>query len=257
MKSTHTPLVIANWKMNPATVKAAVQLYKDTQKEVARVTDVDTVIAPPGVYLGALMSASKSKKHVLGAQNVYFEKLGAYTGEVGMSMLKSMDVMTVILGHSERRARGESNEDVGRKVAAVLKEGGTAIICVGETERDAQGQYLGVVEAQLKAALTGVQKPKLSHVVIAYEPVWAIGTGNTATAHDAHEMKLFIQKILSDLFGRKSLEKVRIIYGGSVNKHNAKELLADGEVDGFLVGGASLRAKDFGDIVKAAHAYAS
>ncbi|NCN52586.1 triose-phosphate isomerase [Candidatus Parcubacteria bacterium] len=257
MKATHTPLVIANWKMNPGTLAGATRLFKETQTAVSRSTGVTVVVAPPAVYLAECARRLKSKKLLLGAQNVYFEKLGAYTGEIGMSMLKSMHALHVILGHSERRARGETSEQVAQKLQAVLKDGGTAIVCVGERERDSHGQYLGTVEEQVRKSLSGLSKNKLGNVVIAYEPVWAIGTGNTATPEDAHEMKLFIQKVLSDMFGRVALARVRIIYGGSVTKQNADALLKDGEVDGFLVGGASLRASEFAQIVKAAQAYGS
>lgn len=255
MKQSHTPLIIGNWKMNPGTLTAALTLFTDTQKAVARLSHVDVVAAPPVVYLSAIARLHKGKKLAIGAQDVYFEKLGAYTGEVGMSMLKSVGVSYVIVGHSEMRARGESDVDVARKVGVVLKEGAVAVLCVGESSRDANGQYLGVVESQIKSALKDIPKSKLGNLVIAYEPVWAIGTGTTPSAHDIHEMKLFIQKIVSDLFGRSTLARVRVLYGGSVTKHNAVSFFEEGEVDGFLVGGASLRASEFTDIVKIAHTY--
>ena len=170
-------------------------------------------------------------------------------------MLKSVGVRYVIVGHSERRARGENNEEIGLDLKSVLKSKVNAILCVGETERDKQGNYFTAVEAQLRAALADVDKKELSNLSIAYEPVWAIGTGDTATPEDAYEMKLFIQKLLVDRFGRTAAEKIRILYGGSVNRTNAETLLTDGKVDGFLVGGASLKATDFGFIIDTARTY--
>lgn len=255
MKRTHTPLVIGNWKMNPQSITAARTLFRDVQKDVSRLRNVDVGIAPPAVYLAEFQKLAKGKRISLAAQNVFWEKLGARTGEIGVSMLKSVDVTKVIIGHSERRALGETDEGVNKKVLQVLKAGLIAVVCVGEKERDNHGHYLTFVEKQLQRALSGIPKAKLPHVVIAYEPVWAIGTGDTATPEDAHEMKLFIQKVLSTLFGRVAVSKVRILYGGSVDAKNAEALLHEGAVDGFLVGGASLRASEFSAIVKTASEY--
>jgi triosephosphate isomerase len=171
-------------------------------------------------------------------------------------MVKSVGVEYVIVGHSERRARGETDEDIYKDVQIITANKLTAVVCVGEKVRDTQGNYFSVVEAQVRAALRDLNPAALRYVVIAYEPVWAIGTGNTATAHDAHEMKLFIQKLLTDRFSRAAAATVRIIYGGSVNKKNAAELLSIGEVDGFLIGGASLRAAEFVHIINTAETYA-
>jgi triosephosphate isomerase len=187
----------------------------------------------------------------IGAQNVHPESLGAFTGEVSIPMLKSLDVSHVIIGHSERRKAGETDNEVNAKMMSVIKAGLTAIVCIGETKRDHGAQYLGYIEAQIRTACAGLSRAKLGYLVIAYEPVWAIGTGNTATPGDVHEMKLFIEKTLTDLYGRNYAQKVRVLYGGSVNPKNAGELMRDGMVDGFLVGGASLSAKDFSDIISA------
>jgi triosephosphate isomerase (TIM) len=209
------------------------------------------------VFLAELRPFATGKRTRLAAQDTFYERLGARTGEISPSMLKNMGVKYVIIGHSERRALGETDEVVQKKVAATLREELIAIVCVGEEKRDTHGNYLTHVEKQLRAALKGVPKAKLQNIVIAYEPVWAIGTGNNATPEDAHEMKLFIQKILSDLYGRNALAKIRILYGGSVTKGNAEELLNKGAVDGFLVGGASLRASEFATIAKIASSRSS
>jgi len=238
--------------MNPKTMKMAEKLCRDVQTRASKTRGVDVVIAPPAVYLGELGKLIKGKKVALGAQDVFFESGGAHTGEISASMLRSVGATYIITGHSERRARGEDDEEVYKDTEAVLKSGATAIVCVGERERDTHGDYLSLVEKQVRTALQGVAKTKLSKVVIAYEPIWAIGTGNTATPQDAHEMKLFIQKVLSDVYGRIALSKVRVLYGGSVNAKNAEALMTEGVVDGFLVGGASLRAAEFASIIKTA-----
>ena len=208
--------------------------------------------APPAIYIPVVAATlGGGAAFRLGAQNVHAEKLGSHTGEVSLSMLMDYEVCYIIVGHSERRSAGETEVDVQKKVAAVIKSGLTAILCVGEAKRDHGAQYLGEIERQIRTACAGLSRAKLGELVIAYEPVWAIGTGNTATPDDVHEMKLFIEKTLTDLYGRNYAQKVRILYGGSVNPKNAAELMRDGMVDGFLVGGASLSAKEFSGIVKA------
>lgn len=244
--------------MNPPTIGQARKLFlgvRDRMPSSAKQHSV-AVIAPPHPFISEMERLSPSKRIVLGAQDVYFETSGAHTGEVSLPMVKSVGVEYVIVGHSERRARGETDEEIYKDVQVVLANKITAIICVGEKMRDTQGNYFSVVEAQLRAALRDVAVKSLKYVVIAYEPIWAIGTGTTATAEDAHEMRLFIQKILTDLFDRSAAKSVRVLYGGSVNKKNAAALLRVGEVDGFLVGGASLRAAEFVSIITIAEAYA-
>jgi triosephosphate isomerase len=208
------------------------------------------VLAPPFPYLEAVARTRSGKtSYLLGAQDVHWEKLGAYTGEVSLPMLKSFGVEYVVVGHSERRAEGETDEVINKKVLAVIKEELVAVLCVGERERDHAGHYLGLIENQIRSACAGLSKSKLNKLVIAYEPVWAIGTGDTATPENVHEMKIFIEKVLTDLYGRTFAGKVRIIYGGSVGAKNTALLMSEGMVDGFLVGGASLRASEFCEIV--------
>ncbi len=251
MKIGIPPLVIGNWKMNPQTKTLSVKLAERLKKDLLQVTGVEVVVAPPFVYLDSV-SASKnsSKAFGMGAQDVHHAKLGAFTGEVSLSMLQSFGVTHVIIGHSERRRAGESDEAVNQKITAVLKAGLTGVVCVGEEKRDHGAHYLSFIEIQIRKALVKVPRAKLGQVVIAYEPIWAIGTGDTATVEDVHEMKLFIEKTLSDLYGRNFAQKVRILYGGSVNGKNAHELFTQGMVDGFLVGGASLHADEFTQIAK-------
>lgn len=252
MKKTFLPLVVGNWKMNPLTAEMATRLAGEIKKTVARTEGVEVVIAPPTLYLLLVRALRNGKKpFALGAQNAHYEKLGAHTGEVSLPMLASVDVSHVILGHSERRADGETDAAVNTKLHAAIKANMTAIVCVGERVRDHAAHYLGDIEKQIRTALAGVSKSKLDQVVIAYEPVWAIGTGNNATPEDVHEMKIFIEKALTDMYGRTIAQRVRILYGGSVNAKNAELLIRQGQVDGFLVGGASLHADEFKSIIKA------
>lgn len=253
MNQKHRPLIVGNWKMNPATVSAAKTLFADTGKALGRKKyDVDIVAAPPFPFISDMQRLPAHKQIKLAAQDVFSEPAGSYTGEVSLSMLKSVGVTYTINGHSERRKLGETDEDVYKDVQASIKSGVVTLVCVGEKKRDSNGNYFNIVEQQIHSAVRDIPKSKLKRLVIAYEPVWAIGTGMIPTAEDILEMKLFIQKVLSDHFGRPASNTVRILYGGSVNKKNAEEILSQGGVDGFLIGGASLRGKEFADIVKIA-----
>lgn len=255
-KKRHSPLVVGNWKMNPDTVGQAKQLFLAVRKHVSR-KELHTyvAVAPPTPYLSELERLSPSQRVKLVAQDMFYEKSGAYTGEVSLSMLRSVGATGVIIGHSERRELGDGHEEIRQNVESALKAGLTVILCVGEKKRDTHGNYFSLIEEQLTSALKNVPKAKLPQLVIAYEPIWAIGTGDTATPGDVQEMKLFITKVLVDRFGRTAAGKIRIMYGGSVNPKNAEELISVGGIDGFLVGGASLRADDFVAIIKIVEAY--
>lgn len=187
----------------------------------------------------------------LGAQTMHQAAHGAQTGESGTGMLVSAGVSFVILGHSERRVLGETDVLVGIKTLAALKSKLTPVICIGERERDSQGNFYTYIEAQIKSALSEVPKTRFKDVVIAYEPIWAIGTGLTANVDDVYEMKLFIHKVLSKQFDRAAANQVRIIYGGSVSADNATQLYVGAAVNGFLVGGASLKPAEFTKIIAA------
>ncbi len=257
MKKRFKPLIVANWKMNPATLARAEKIWVDVQKGlVGRKGQSDVAIAPPLPFIIDLKEMAGPQKIEFVSQDVSFHEEGPHTGEVSVSQLRSFGVKCSIVGHSERRAEGETDKVVNTKVLALHRVKSTAIICVGERSRDSAGDYFNVVEGQLIAALAGVKVEDLSRVIVAYEPVWAIGTGKNANASQVEEMKLFIQKVLSDIYPREKASVVRIIYGGSVNEDNAEELLKVGTVDGFLVGGASLDAKEFVSIIKIADAYA-
>jgi triosephosphate isomerase len=251
-------IVVANWKMNPETQKEATILFLEIKKEASRRKRVKTVIAAPSVYLAALSTLMTGARPALGAQDVCGEKDGTHTGEISASMLASVGVSHVIVGHSERRALGETDDMVSRKVSAAITEGLMVILCIGEFKRDTTGQYLNVVEAQLRAACAHLPRVSLKLLMIAYEPVWAIssgdGKGQTATPDDVHSMTIFIRRILTSMYTRPSAERVPILYGGSVNEENASVLIEEGMVDGFLVGGVSLKPHAFASILSAANA---
>ena len=249
MKHTHA-LVIGNWKLNPGTNVEAKTLFADIRKKIPKDNTATVVVAPPFLFIPEL-AKTVNEKVLLGAQDVFYEERGALTGEIGAGMLASFGVSHIIIGHSERRHLGETDDQVSKKIHAVLKRRLTPVVCIGERTRDNQGQFFNAIAAQIKALTQGLTAMQLQKVVIAYEPIWAIGTGATATAENVKEMQLFIVSTLTKLFDRKVAEKVRLVYGGSVKASNAKELYEQGGMNGFLVGGASLRAAEFIAIIKA------
>lgn len=244
-------IIIGNWKMNPVFLKDAEKLFADIIKSISRIKRTDVVICPPLVYLGKLTKIRTSKIK-LGAQDAFYEEKGAFTGEISSEMLYNMGVKYVILGHSERRALGETNMLVNRKIKATLSSGLVPVLCVGESARDENHGYFNLVKTQLEECLDGVKKTFISKIIVAYEPVWAISTTinrRDATSGDSREMAIFIHKILSDKFGSEAVN-ARIIYGGSVNEKDAEEFLRNGGVDGLLPGHASLDVSKFAEIVK-------
>ncbi|HZL14100.1 MAG TPA: triose-phosphate isomerase [Verrucomicrobiae bacterium] len=245
-------IIAGNWKMNK-TVAEALALVADLTRELASVKVVDIVVCPP---FTALQSVSKAiletKNFKLGAQNMSENNFGAFTGEICAGMLKEFSVRYVILGHSERRQfQKESDALVAKKAAAVHAASLKPIVCVGETlaEREA-GKTEKVLETQVIGSLAGLTGELMLETIIAYEPVWAIGTGKTATTQQAQDAHAFIRSLLAKIFGEAVAKKVRIQYGGSVKPNNAKELMSQPDVDGALVGGASLEARSFADIIK-------
>jgi triosephosphate isomerase len=244
-------IIIGNWKMNPLTLKEAEKLFSIVAKNVARTKKTEIVICPPFVYLAELAQIRTSKIK-LGAQDAFWGDTGAFTGEVSVDMLYEMGARYVILGHSERRALGESNGQVNKKIKGALASGLRPILCVGESERDHNHGYFSLVKNQLEECLVGVSKSSMAKIVIAYEPIWAISSTperRDATSDDSREMVIFIRKILSDRFGREA-NGTRILYGGSVNEKDAEDFLENGGVDGLLAGRASLNAKKFTEIIK-------
>lgn len=243
--------VVANWKLNPETLAEAKRLFAGIKKAASGLEHVTTVVCPPAVYLAELKKGYRGKKVALGAQDVFFERMGSYTGETSPAMVANIGATYAIIGHSERRANGETDADVRKKVAAATAEKLTAIVCIGESERDEQGAYLSFIREQLRTGLADVSERASKRIIIAYEPIWAIGkTGDDAIQpSDLHETVLFIRKILNEQFEKKTAFSIPILYGGSVERENAGVLFEQGEVDGHLVGHASLDPEEFRDIL--------
>lgn len=257
---TRRPLIAGNWKMNN-TIGEAVVLSQEISNEFERdwADTVDVAVCPPYVDLKPVKTVFEfdRTKIAVGAQNVYWEEKGAYTGEVSVGMLKEIGCEYCIVGHSERRGLfGETNEDVNNKVKALLSEEFNVIkpiICVGESlaVRD-EGTYINFVEAEIRAAFAGISSDEAKDCVVAYEPIWAIGTGRTATPEQAEEVCAAIRATVKDLYGDDIADGMRILYGGSMNEGNADLLLSQQNIDGGLIGGASLKASSFVQIIKAA-----
>lgn len=245
------PLVVGNWKLNPVTHKAAETLAAEVVKLHKKNETPYVGVAPTTLHLQAVSKKTAKSSVMCGAQNVSPYTSGAHTGLQSVKQLKDVGVSFVIVGHSERRAEGITDNDVSERVGAILTGKLTPIVCVGEANRDKNGDFFKFVEGQIKSFAKQLTPAQLKKVVIAYEPIWAIGTGKTATADDVKEMQLFIEKVLTKLHDRKTAQAVRLLYGGSVKPHNAKELHDIGGMNGFLVGGASLTAADFIAITKA------
>ena len=248
-------LIAGNWKMNKTSADG-VTLTREIVTAVGKQSDVDVVVCPPFPAIESAGKALEGSNVKLGAQNMHFEASGAFTGEISAPMLRAIFATHVILGHSERRTLfGETDELVNRKVLSALKNQLRPIFCVGETlaERES-GSTLKVVQTQMERGLEGVNKDQAASVVVAYEPVWAIGTGKVATTEQAQEVHAFIRGLLTKLFTEPVAQKVRILYGGSMKPANAPELLAQKDIDGGLIGGASLEARSFVELVNAAAA---
>ncbi|WP_282190638.1 triose-phosphate isomerase [Adlercreutzia caecimuris] len=250
-------LIAGNWKMNE-TVPEAVVLAQEISNLMERdwLEMVDVAVCPPFVDLKPVKTVLEFDRVdiALGAQNVYWEPAGAFTGEISIPMIKEIGCAFCIVGHSERRNLfGETNEDVNRKARALIEAGIAPIVCVGESlaVRD-EGAYLDYVTAQVRAAFAGIDGDDARTTVVAYEPVWAIGTGRTATPEQAEEVCAAIRACLADLYDEATAADMRILYGGSMNEGNAALLLAEADIDGGLIGGAALKAGSFIEIVKAA-----
>ncbi len=221
--------------MNPKTLKEAFSLLDATKKSILR-KKITGIVAPPSVFL-ADIARKKGTLHVA-AQSIHTEESGSHTGDVAAAQVSSVGADHVLIGHAERRALGETNEEVGKKVVAALASHLAPIICVGENARDGQGHYLETIRIQLEAALCDVSKTKAKHLVIAYEPVWAIGAAKPMSTHEMHEMTIYIRKFLFSKFGKTGMS-MPILYGGSIDGTSARDMMHHGEVDGLLVGRAS------------------
>ncbi len=245
-------IIIGNWKMAPATRKEAKVIFSAIKKTASSLRNVQTVICSPFIYINELKKITSGHRFVVGAQDSFWGEEQANTGEVSSIMLKNLGVQYVILGHSERRALGENDEIVSKKVNICLKEGFTVILCIGESQRDEHGEYTKFIKNEITASLVGVKKKDIKNIIVAYEPIWAIGkkAKHVAQPEDSLEISILIKKILTDMFGKDIAMKTPILYGGSVNPKNTESFLTDGGVDGLLVGRASLDAKKFGEILQ-------
>jgi triosephosphate isomerase (TIM) len=248
-------LIAGNWKMNKTSADA-VPLVRDIVAGSAKNPNVEVIVCPPFTALESVARALEGSVVKLGAQNMHPEPSGAYTGEISAAMLRALFASYVILGHSERRTYfKETDAFINQKVLVAFKNQLKPILCVGETLQEREsGATLKVVQTQVEQGLQGVSKDIATSVVVAYEPVWAIGTGKVATTAQAQEVHAFIRGLLTNLFGEAIAQKVRILYGGSMKPANAPELLAQPDIDGGLIGGASLEARSFIDLVDAAAA---
>jgi triosephosphate isomerase len=242
-------LLIANWKMNPPTFKEAKKLLEATKKAADSAKNVTIVVAPPSLYIRELRAFYKGKKLSFAVQNAHAEASGSFTGEISMAQAKDAGVAQVIVGHAERRAMGESNDDTRKKVAAAIALGMSPILCVGELVRTQDGEHFDFIKNQLKAGFADVLLAKISRVTIAYEPVWAIGAASSMSPRDMHEMAIFIRKTIVGLYGEKGMA-VKILYGGSIDETNASAMLAHGDVVGLLVGRASTEPVKLAALVK-------
>ena len=248
-------IIVANWKMNPPTVAEARILFAKTKRVAERLERVKTVICPPLLYAG-LFTNTLGNRLSLGAQDVFWQNLGRFTGAISPEMLRDSGISYCLVGHSERRALGETDEIVAKKVLGALKENISVILCVGEKEHDLEGRFYETLKNQIKSSLAGITRRYLIDLLIAYEPVWAIGKSHhdAPMPQDIREMAIFIRKTLADLYDEQSALGVPVIYGGSVEEENTAPVLLEGGVAGLLVGHKSLDAEEFTNILKIANA---
>ncbi len=257
-------LIVANWKMNPQTTKKAVSLFSAAEKAAGKNNDAKIVVCPPFVYLGLFSELIKNKNYKLkislASQDVFWNgSVGggtSYTGEISAKILKNLNVAYVIIGHSERRQLGETDEIINKKIKQALKNNLKVVFCVGESERDEVGNYLQFLREEIISGLDKIPTKLFKNIIIAYEPIWAISSNKSGktkfrpdTPEDAFQMATYIKRILVSLFG-KAVRNIPILYGGSVDKKNAKEFLEKGNVDGLLVGRTSWDEKSFADLLE-------
>lgn len=245
------PIIAGNWKMFK-TIEESVKTVSELKPKVSNVKDRDIVICPVFTSLRSVCEAAKGSNIKIGAQDLYWEEKGAFTGEISAGQIKDTGCTYVIIGHSERRQFfHETNDTVGKKIHAALKSGLIPIVCVGEllAERES-GKTFAVNEKQIREGLGTMSQEQAKAIVIAYEPVWAIGTGKVATPSQAEEVHIYIRKTVASMFGQETAEGIRILYGGSVKPENISELMSQSNIDGALVGGASLEAESFTKIIK-------
>lgn len=243
-------LIVGNWKMNPSTLIEAKDIAKKIKEASLDLKSTDVVIAPPFVYIASCVINSQ-QNFFMGAQSVSRDLEGAHTGEISSKMLKDLGVEYVIVGHSEERQRGETNEIISKKIIAILDEGLKPVVCVGEKERDLEkGSHYDFLKEQINETFVNVPKKYAKDIILAYEPVWAIGANESMATDLIYEMVLFVRKVFSDIFDPKVALKVPVLYGGSVNFKNAGDIIVTGKVDGLLVGRESVNVTGFIELLK-------
>ena len=253
MLKTKKKLVVGNWKMNPETVEQAIEIANKINKNTKSFRNTNLVVCPPFVFLNEVSKIFlKNKKISLGAQDVFVGQGVSHTGEVGSDMLKNLDVKYIIIGHSERRESLDSESIVREKLFGTLKDSFKAILCIGEKERNEHGDQYNEIKGQIESAITKLPKKLIKNLIIAYEPIWAIGKAENEAvkSEELHEMTIFIKRVISDILGIKEAEKILILYGGSVTRNNAKEIIEKGNVSGLLVGRESLKPDNFVELIK-------
>lgn len=243
-------IIIGNWKMNPATYEEAKEIAAKTRAVASKLKKVDVVACPPFPFIDALITREDNSSLALGAQSVSEFESGSHTGQVSAKMLKSLGVEYVIVGHSEEREYGDTNARIAKRIQSVLDVGLTAVVCVGEKVRDEHGAYMDFIRTQMKETFAGVPIDKARKIIVAYEPVWAIGAKEAMKSEQIYEMALFVKKVFSDTFGAEVALKLKVLYGGSVNAKNAGEIMTVGKVDGLLVGRESVSITGFPDLLK-------
>ncbi len=249
---TEKKLIIANWKANPDSLKMAKDILNQTKKIASKYKNVEVVVCPPVIFLESLKSAARPA--VLGSQDIFTESSGAFTGSVGFTALLETKIRYAIIGHSERRATGEDNNLVNKKLKVALANKITPILCIGESKRDANLEYLGFLKNQIIEALKEIPKSQVINIVIAYEPIWAIGAKakRSAKPSEIEEIVIFIKRVIGDIYKTKSVPPMKILYGASVDNKDAQGILEESGIDGLLVGRASLMPKIFAEIIRIA-----
>ncbi|HEY4487346.1 MAG TPA: triose-phosphate isomerase family protein [Candidatus Paceibacterota bacterium] len=243
-------IVVANWKMNPMTLRDAKKLFQMTKKMADAASNMSIIVAPPAIYLQPLTALYKGQKVQFAGQSAHEAASGPFTGEISIAQVKNAKARFLLVGHAERREHGETNEDTARKVSAALKEGIIPILCVGEARREQSGSHFTFVREQLRAALQSVEQNAVTKIIVAYEPVWAIGSEEAMSPRAMHEMAIFIRKTIVEMHGAKGYG-VKILYGGAVSEKNAGAMLKEGDVVGLLVGRASINPKELAALLTA------
>ncbi|MBU6231308.1 triose-phosphate isomerase [Patescibacteria group bacterium] len=251
MKKPEKRLIVGNWKMNPQSASEAKKIAKTARQAAAGLSKSTVVICPPFVFLTGASSRSEAPNFHLGAQSLSFHESGAHTGEVSAGMLKDLGAEYAIIGHSETRQAGDTDENVSKRLRMALDAGLKPILCVGEKVRDDSGSQFDFLREQIKGSLAGTSNNDAKDLILAYEPVWAIGAKEPMKPEDIREMAIFVKKVFSDIFGGDSGLKVPVLYGGAVNFRNAADIIQVGQVDGLLVGRESVSISGFAELLKA------